>query len=436
VKRHWDSELDIHCPTCRGEGIVIPSVFLDLQNRINEMLNLLPSPNIHNTGQWLFNSKTILRLIVLMLIKGDIEGKRVLCLTTPTIAGGIALCNLAKSVYALDIDKDLLDIIKSFVKDNNDAKIETVIYDIQEPISTDLYEQFDCFIVDPLYAVDHYEIALSRAIQFVGKPDKAGYIVVPPVGIAMTPHGKGEKPLALKVIEIINKMDLAIIDFRPRFIEYSLPPAESYIFRRRLEELKFSFFPDTPSEWRASDMIVVKTTANTNPKYIKRMNLKTTVFASKRCSINPDLVPIKTSVFTEIPCQECEKCYRGSYRIRREERELSLYFPLGLQIIPLHSWRKKGDKLFVIDDTCSGFFDNRKGRIIILKGPVSKEVWKIIEKKLEMSAKPIVRSQFIDEIVKQLSSLYEDRTDQIEKEVPEFLKELLNNAVLKEEDFK
>jgi predicted methyltransferase len=406
---------------------------MDLQNRIDKMLNLLPSPNIHNTGQWLFNSQTILRLMVTMIIKGDLEGKKILCLTTPTIAGGIALCKLAKSVYALDIDKDLLEKIRSFVEDN-DAKIETVIYDIQEPAIDNLCEQFGCFIVDPLYAIDHYEIVLSRAIQFVGKPDKIGYIVVPPVGIAMTPHGRGEKPLALKVIEIINKMELAIIDFKPQFIEYSIPPAESYIFRRRLEEL--IFFPDTPSEWRASDMVVVKTTNSTKPKYTTHRNLKTSVFASERCAINPDLVPIKTSVFTDIPCQECEKCFRGFYQIRKEERELSLYFPLEIQIIPLSSWRKKDDKLFVIDDTCYGFVDNREGRIIILKGPASKEAWKIIEDKLKMSARPADKSQFIEEVIRQIGFLHEDVIGRIRDDVPKFLEDLFNNSILNKEDFK
>jgi len=433
VKKRWDSELDIICPTCRGKGFIISSNFVELQNQIDEMLDIFPYPNIHGTGQWFFNSQTILKLIITMLIRGDLENKRVLCLTTPSLAGGIALSNFAESVYALDIDNYLLAKIKSFVLDNN-ASIETIKYNVENAIDSDLYGKFNCFIVDPLYAIDHYKIVLSRAVQFLGsKPNKIGYIVIPPEGIAMVKNGKEEKSLSLKVIEIINKMNFAIIDFKPKFIEYSLSPAESYIFSRRFKELRF--LPGTPSEWRVSDLLIVKTTVNTKPLYKKYKELKTPIFSSERCGINSNLSPIKTKHFTKTLCKVCRKCYRGFYKLRKEKESL-IYYPLDIDIIPLSSWRPKGDKLIMIDNLCHGYVNNKNGIIIVFKGPASKEVWKIIEDKFKIkSSRPINKSSFIEGLIDQLLFSYTDNSDQIHTELPTFFNRLLDNDILNKDDF-
>ncbi len=400
---------DVHCRACDGTGVFIPVEFLELERDVTDVLAHFPVPDIMGKGQWFFRPRTIVRTLAYMFQKGDVEGRRIACLATPTMSVGLAClqrkANLNLSVTVFDIDDDILRVIKQHFD-----SVEVRKYDISEECPTDSSGNFDCFIFDPLYAEDHYRIGLSRCIQLIGshRPDKVGYVIVPPEEIApIRTLREGKRiPIQLVVFGFLNEMGLCIADFKDNFMEYETPLAEVGILRQRANRV---FSQDFFGEWRGSDLVRVVSTFNTHATVEGDTILTKRVNDRKRVGASQAFVPLDEIAPDAYPCRMCIKCF-STYPDDQRQHYYTNYWHPEILIRPMPSWRAEDDQPFEVGAACAGFENTQTGEIVVLRGPASKAIWEMMRDLEQELGEVLVAEEILSKSLPDYSCLDLDET--------------------------
>ncbi len=417
---------DVHCRSCDGTGISLPLEFLELEKKIYSVLNEFPLPDIMGKGQWFFKPSTITRLIAYMYQKQDIEGKSIGCLATPTLAIGLSifkeLTNINMQIKLLDIDSDILDLISNMTKN-----IELHIYDIENQCPQDLMGTCDNFIFDPLYSTDHYKIGLSRCVQLIGlnRPDKSGYIVIPPEEIAPLKNIRNGKkvPLQLDVFRYLNDMSFCISDFKENFIEYSTPPSEANILISNSRSLFDQYKLD---DWRGSNLIRIISTSETIPLVSDDVILPTKINDNCRIGQNKTFVQLG-ELSGESECTICSRCFTTYHENQKLNNYTSYWIP-EVAIRKMPSWRAPDDQPFEIAKSCVGFENIQNGDLIVLRGPAAKVIWETL-RDLETQFNDTIT---IDAILERsLPDFYDLNTNQVKNEAMKFIEEIMKIGLIK-----
>lgn len=368
---------DVHCRACEGTGVFLPAELLELEQEVRRVLDGFPRADIMGKGQWFFKPKSIVRTIALMYQKGDLEGKSIACLASPTIAVGLLLFRqytaIEMSVTVLDIDADVLSHIERRFPD---AKVE--LYNIADECPEHLQGMHDCFFLDPLYSEDHYKVGLSRCVQLIGgsQPDRVGYVVVPPEEIApIRTTRKGVTiPIQLAVFGHISAMGLCVADFKDNFMEYSTPPAEAGILKRRT---LMQVDRDSLDEWRGSDLVRIVSTASTQPLVSGDCILSIRVNDSRRTGVDRNFVPLAEIGTEDERCNLCPKCFSSRIDDQRR-RSYAGYWPPEVYVRPMPSWRNESDQPFEVASSCIAFENIKTGELLMLRGPAAKAIWETL----------------------------------------------------------
>jgi predicted methyltransferase len=118
---------------------------------------------------------TALRVCLLNFL-GDIKGKRLLFLGDDDFTSvGIASLRYADQIEVLDIDKRILENIKS-VSETEAIILSTTKSDLRQGLPSQLMRRFDIVFTDPPYTVNGLKLFVSRAIQALDPDNHAARI--------------------------------------------------------------------------------------------------------------------------------------------------------------------------------------------------------------------------------------------------------------------
>jgi predicted methyltransferase len=375
VKRAMDLESDVRCRSCDGTGLVVPAQLAGLQGKLANTLSRFPKPDIMGKGQWFFTPGTIIRTLAYLYLKGDIEGRQIVCLCCPTIGIGLELlrqqAELPKvGITILDVDADIVEFVSASYPD-----IRVQHYDFQNSCPEELRGNFDCFFFDPLYDEEHYLLGLSRCVELTGRavPDKVGYVVIPPEEIAPVASKTFGRtvPIQLSVFRAINEMGFCVTDFKDNFLEYTTPPAEVGILQRRDPLLPRG---ERLGDWRGSELVRISSTVETKPSIEGHYRLKKRISDSRRLTTNSDFIPLQELEPPSSVCRLCVKCFSSQPEDQRR-RGYQEYWRPTVQVRPMASWRDEGDQLFEVAPSCAAFENTETGDLVMLKGPAARALW-------------------------------------------------------------
>jgi len=201
------------------------------------------------------NPSAALRKVAFAINNGDIINKNVICVGDDDVLSLIlALTGLPRFVAVVDIDEDILNLIKKYAKKLKvKVPIKTYLCDLTKPVPKILKGKFDTFLTQPPDTVLGFTLFVSRGVEFLKpQPGMIGYaglttIACPRLGL-------------LEIQKILTKMNLLITDMLSKFCDYL--PGETEI--EKVEVPGYVPYPPKKS-WYISDLIRTKTTKNTKP---------------------------------------------------------------------------------------------------------------------------------------------------------------------------
>lgn len=219
------------CSTCEGRGIWIPEEFKPTLKVLRQQLRRRPKPltwldQSHGTAE------TALLRALLMLEKGDIEGRRIVFLGDDDLTSiAVGLIKAAKEVAVVDLDTRLLNTIK-VISEEEDLSVRIVDHDLRKPLPEKLRGRFDVVFTDPPYTYSGLILFLSRGITALEKR----------IGAAIYLSFAHQAPRKILVLQrALNNMGLAIEEQISRFNIYE--GAEMFAnttFLARLETTEWS----------------------------------------------------------------------------------------------------------------------------------------------------------------------------------------------------
>ena len=195
------------------------------------------------------------RKITYAINRGDVAGKHVVCVGDDDLLSLImGMTGLPKSILAMDIDDDILSIIRKHAK-RLPVKITTKKHDLCYPISPKLRWKYDTFFTQPPDTVLGYTLFLSRGVELLKQ--EGGMIGYG----GLTPTACPRLAL-IEIQKIITKMSLVQTDYVHKFCEY--PPLRTEIKKVEVPD----YIPYPPNKlWYISDLQRLKTTKKTKPYY-------------------------------------------------------------------------------------------------------------------------------------------------------------------------
>jgi len=144
----------------------------------------------------------------------DLQNKKVLFIGDDDFGSIVAaITKLPSQITALEIDKNLLNVIKK-ISEKNKLNIQTVEYDALKKLEPKFYNAFDIVFIDPPYTESGVNLFLSRAIDALKQTNNCAKIYL----------NFGASDLAreryIGIQEIINKSGLYIRSINDNFSHY------------------------------------------------------------------------------------------------------------------------------------------------------------------------------------------------------------------------
>jgi len=195
----------------------------------------------------------IMRKISVMKSKGDLEGKKIICLGDDDMAGiALALTGSPLEISVLDIDKDIVDYENEVFKA---LKVKAKAYqaDLLKPIPQALKHKYDVFVTEPPDTVFGNSLFFSRGIECIKKEGGVGYLGISAVDFS--------KKRYLAVEKNILRSGCLITDLFSRLEPYEIGNEDKWIFN-----LPFNFgWPKKP--WFFSDLLRIEVLEGAKPLF-------------------------------------------------------------------------------------------------------------------------------------------------------------------------
>ncbi len=157
------------------------------------------------------SAKSIVDKVDLMDTKGDIKGKKIICMGDDDFVGiALALKGGAREIAVLDIDKEILDYQEEFFKKIK-INFKAINHSLINPLPKEIKGRYDVFVTEPPDTVSGNTLFFSRGVESL-KKDGTAYL------------GISRQTLNLKQIAKIQKnifdMNMVITDILDRFSLY------------------------------------------------------------------------------------------------------------------------------------------------------------------------------------------------------------------------
>jgi len=202
------------CPVCKGAGVVIPERYEGVLQVLTRLWRDRPEVDV-TLDQSFVLPESNLRRTLFALDRGALLGKRVLFLGDDD-AGSLAVALLAREldasveVCALDIDRRVNKYLRSAAEQEG-LDVRLVAHDARSPLPGDLRGAFDTVFTDPPYTLPGLELFVSRAL---GAMDG-----VPGANVFLS-FGRRPPVEAVRALEALSRMGLALVELRPGFNRY------------------------------------------------------------------------------------------------------------------------------------------------------------------------------------------------------------------------
>lgn len=176
---------------------------------------------------------------------GDVNGKSVVCIGDDDLVSmAIVLTGKPKEILVIDIDQDLLDMIKNLAK-KTDVKVSVLKHDLRKPIPKKYRGKFDTFFTWPSETVLGISLFISRGAELLKKDGSGvGYMDISPIEF---------HPLELlSILENFGKMGMSIAEYTIRYGEgiYIAPIKNGFSVKSKLDLVKIKTNPGLKSIYR------------------------------------------------------------------------------------------------------------------------------------------------------------------------------------------
>ncbi|MFP4456411.1 MAG: bis-aminopropyl spermidine synthase family protein [Clostridia bacterium] len=156
------------CVNCSGLKYVIPTDYLPVLEKLRDILNDRPKVDV-TVDQAHGTAETALRRAILALEKGLMFNKKIALLGDDDYVS-VAIMLLQKHLFdknpprltVFDIDYRILKHIQK-ISTELGFDVETIEYDLRNPLSEDFIGKFDAIFTDPPYTLDGAKLFLIRA---------------------------------------------------------------------------------------------------------------------------------------------------------------------------------------------------------------------------------------------------------------------------------
>jgi len=183
----------------------LPEEFTYLNN-LEEVIKDRPIPEF-SLDQSHADFSTIVKKVLYLLKKGDIEGRKIIFLgDDDVISIAIGMTQLADEIAVVDIDNRVLEFISRSIKKLNFKDINILNHDLRESCPKAIMNKFDVVVMDPPYTNEGLRLFLKRASQVIKSNIKINEKVYPIIGKKCL-LSFGNKPP-----EEMQKVQLSILD--------------------------------------------------------------------------------------------------------------------------------------------------------------------------------------------------------------------------------
>ncbi len=134
-------------------------------NKIKASLERRPSPEF-SLDQSHADTPTVLKKVLYLLKKGDIEGRKIIFLgDDDNISLAVGLTKLAREITVVDIDNRVLNFLSDSAEEFSLENFSVKNHDLREKCPQDITNKYDVVIMDPPYTIEGLRLFLKRAKQ-------------------------------------------------------------------------------------------------------------------------------------------------------------------------------------------------------------------------------------------------------------------------------
>jgi S-adenosylmethionine decarboxylase proenzyme len=183
----------------------LPEEFAYL-NVLKDILNNRPVPEFA-LDQSHADFSTIIKKVLYLLKKGDIEGRKIIFLgDDDSISIALGMTKLADEITIVDIDIRVLEFITQSAKTLKFKNFKVLHHDLRESCPEAIMNNYDVVIMDPPYTIEGLRLFLKRAKQVLKSTIKINNKQYPIIGKKCL-LSFGNKPP-----EQTQKLQLALLD--------------------------------------------------------------------------------------------------------------------------------------------------------------------------------------------------------------------------------
>ena len=164
---------NLKCKVCDGSGYILDQFFYNIFKQFEKICQNRP-PAVPEFDQGFIKTDDVIKRVEFIYERGDLLNSRIIVLgDDDLISIALALTNLPKEIYVIEIDKRLVNFI-SEISSKYKLPIKIFEYDARTPVPKYLLNKFDFFVTDPIETLIGLKTFLLRCMLCL-KKDGVGY---------------------------------------------------------------------------------------------------------------------------------------------------------------------------------------------------------------------------------------------------------------------
>ena len=201
------------CPSCEGDGFILPEEFRDLAPRFESLARDRPPPD-KTLDQSHTTTDTSIRRALFLREYGALDRDLLILGDDNLTSLAVGLLRKAVGVEAklsvVEIDQRVVTHIRT-VSEAEGFGVEVLPHDLRNPLPETLSEQFDVFFTDPPYTLEGLGLFVSRGISGLRKGGGRQAFIA---------FGHKDPEEQKAVVQTISDAGLSIGEMRPGFNRY------------------------------------------------------------------------------------------------------------------------------------------------------------------------------------------------------------------------